>query len=314
MKFIELTVHTTTEGSELVADVLWDHTVYGVAISDVNDVIALQRDKRTYWDYMDDGLAARAGGDVLVKCFLPAEIAEEKISAIRGELDALRVRSEGIFRLGSLETGSREVDGDDWIDIWKKHFRPLHIGEKVVVCPEWIAYERKPEETVIRLDSNMAFGTGEHETTSMCLELLQKYLRAGDTVIDVGCGSGILGIAAVKLGAGFAYLTDIDYVAVQSAGHNSEKNGTADRTRIALSDLLEKSDVKGDLMLANITADILCRLAESIPRNLREGGTLILSGIIESKLRQVKEAYAVKGLTLLEERRKGEWFALAMRR
>ncbi len=314
MKFIELTIHTTTEGSELVSDILWNYTSYGVAICDVNDIIALQNDKRTFWDYMDDELAEQAGGDVLVKCFLPVDIAEQKMKEIVSDLDALRERSAGIFRLGSLETGKREVDGDDWIDIWKKHFRPIHIGARAVVCPEWIAYEPKPGEIVIKLDSNMAFGTGEHETTSMCLELLQKYLREGDTVIDVGCGSGILGIAAIKLGARFAYLTDIDYVAVRSAEHNSALNGTADKTKVALSDLLENADVKGDVMLANITADILCRLSESIPKNLKEGGTLILSGIIESKLAQVQAAYAEKGLMLLEKMRKGEWFALAFRR
>lgn len=314
MKFIELTIHTTTEGSELIADILWDYTNYGVAISDVNDVIALQNDKRTFWDYMDDDLCEQAGGDVLVKCFLPLDVADEKIREIVSDLDALRERSAGIFRLGSLETGRREVDGDDWIDIWKKHFRPIHIGKRVVVCPEWIKYEKKPDEIVIRLDSNMAFGTGEHETTSMCLELLQKYLKEGDTVIDVGCGSGILGIAAVKLGAKFAYLTDIDYVAVRSAEHNCLLNGTADKTKVALSDLLENAEIRGGLMTANITADILCRLSGSIPKNLQEGGTLILSGIIESKLEQVKRAYAEKGLCLIEQIRKGEWFALAMRR
>ena len=313
MKFIELTVHTTTEVSELVSDIMWNYTTYGVTICDVNDIIALQKDKRTFWDYMDDGLAEEAGGDVLVKCFLPVDIADENIRSIAADLDLLRERAAGAVRLGSLETGRREIDGDDWIDVWKKHFRPIHIGERVVVCPEWIEYEKKPGEIVVLLDSNMAFGTGEHETTSMCLELLQKYLKEGDEVIDVGCGSGILGIAAIKLGAKFAYLTDIDYVAVRSAEHNSALNGTAEQTKVALSDLLENADVQGDVMTANITADILCRLAESIPKNLKKGGTLILSGIIESKLGGVKEAYEEKGLTLVEQLRKGEWFALAFR-
>ncbi len=311
MKFIELTVHTATEGSELVSDILWNYTNYGVTICDVNDIIALQKDKRTFWDYMDDDLVEEAGGDVLVKCFLPVDIADENIRNILADLDALRERSAGIFRLGSLETGRREIEGDDWIDVWKKHFRPIHIGSRVVVCPEWIAYTPAEGEIVVKLDSNMAFGTGEHETTSMCLELLQKYLKEGDTVIDVGCGSGILGIAAVKLGAKYAYLTDIDYVAVRSAEHNSLLNGTAEKTKVALSDLLENADVQGEVMTANITADILCRLSESIPKNLRKGGTLILSGIIESKLAQVKDAYAAVGLTLREQLRKGEWFALA---
>ena len=159
----------------------------------------------------------------------------------------------------------------------------------------------------------MAFGTGEHETTAMCLELLQEYVKEGDVVIDVGCGSGILGIAAVKLGAKFAYLTDIDYVAVRSAEHNSERNGTSDKTKVALNDLLENADVRGRVMTANITADILCRLSESIPKNLEKGGVLILSGIIEPKLEQVIAAYENVGLSLIKQLRRGEWFALAMK-
>ena len=310
MKFIELTVHTTTEGSELVADILWNYTNYGVTVCDVNDIIALQRDKSTFWDYMDDDLTQKRE-DVLVKCYLPLDIAEENIRSVRADLDLLAERSAGFIALGTLETARREIEGDDWIDVWKKHFRPLHIGGRVVVCPEWIKYSPAEGEVVVLLDSNMAFGTGEHETTSMCLELLQKYLKEGDTMIDVGCGSGILGIAGVKLGARFAYMTDIDYVAVSSAAHNAALNGVEEKVLIDLSDLLEHAEVRGEVMTANITADILCRLSESIPKNLKEGGTLILSGIIQPKLQQVISAYEGIGLTLLEQRQKGEWFALA---
>ena len=310
MKFIEFTVHTTTEGSELVADIFWNYTNYGVTVCDYNDIVALQSDKRTFWDYMDDDVA-RPSGDVLVKCFLPVDIADENIRSIIGDIEELKERSA--FPLGTLETARREVDGDDWIDIWKKHFRPLHIGEKVVVCPEWIEYAPKEGEAVVRLDSNMAFGTGEHETTAMCLELLQLYLRPGDTVVDVGCGSGILGIAALLMGAGFAYMTDIDYVAVQSAAHNAALNGVDGRAKIALSDLLEDADVRGQVMTANITADILCRLAGSIPKNLCPGGPLILSGIIAPKLAQVIAAYEGVGLHLVKQLQRGEWYALAFR-
>lgn len=310
MKFIEFTVHTTTEGSELIADIFWNYTNYGVTVCDYNDIVALQSDKRTFWDYMDDDVA-RPSGDVLVKCFLPLDIADENIRSILGDIEELKERSA--FPLGTLETARREVDGDDWIDIWKKHFRPLHIGERVVVCPEWIEYAPKEGEAVVRLDSNMAFGTGEHETTAMCLELLQQYLRPGDTVVDVGCGSGILGIAALLMGAGFAYMTDIDYVAVQSAAHNAALNGVDGRAKIALSDLLEDADVRGQVMTANITADILCRLAGSIPKNLCPGGALILSGIIAPKLAQVIAAYEGVGLHLVKQLQRGEWYALAFR-
>ena len=311
MKYVELTVHTTSEASELVADALWNYSEGGVAVSDARDVIALVRGETgVYWDYLDDDLQ-NLPADVLVKGFFPPEKAEEDIRAVREQLEEMR--SRGGLNFGTLEMTQRIIDGDDWIDIWKKHFRPIHIGARVVIVPAWIDYTPEPDEVIVTLDSNMAFGTGEHETTSMCLEALQEVMQEGDVVIDVGCGSGILGIAAAKLGAKLCYLTDIDPVAVESARHNAEKNGVADRTIVAHSDLLADSSVKGDIVLANITAEVLARLAPDVPKNLKSGGTLILSGIIRDRLPLVREAFGAQGLRLVEERNKGEWYALIYR-
>ncbi len=312
MKYIELTVHTTSEASELVADVMWNYSDFGVTVCDVNDVLALQRDSTVFWDYMEDDLTANPRADVLVKCFLPPEEAEESVASIMREIASRRALSEGSIEFGSLEEVKREIEGDDWIDVWKKHFRPIHLG-RIVVVPEWISYEKQPDEEVVLLDSNMAFGTGEHETTSSCVELMQEYLKAGDTVIDVGCGSGILGISALKLGAGRAYLTDIDQIAVESATHNCQLNGVTGAT-VALSNLLDDSTVKGDLVLANITAEVLCLLAPSIPKNLKEDGTLILSGIITDRLEKVERAFEAVGLTVIVRKQKGEWHALVLRK
>ena len=311
MKFTEITVHTTSEASELIADALWNYTNYGVAISDVKDVIALQRDKAMYWDYMDESLLDN--GDVLVKAFITLEDTPKTLPLIREDIEILKERGKGFLNFGTLETTGKVVEGDDWLEIWRKHFRPLHIGERIVVCPEWIAYEKKPDEKVVKLDSNMAFGTGEHETTSMCLKLLQEYLTPRSVCIDVGCGSGILGISAIKLGAEFAYLTDIDDIAVKSATHNCKINGVSDKVKVAHSDLLSDAEIKGDIMLANITAEILCRLAPSIPKNLKDGGTLILSGIIESRLQTVKDAFGAQGLNIKKSIKEGEWYALSFR-
>jgi ribosomal protein L11 methyltransferase len=309
MKFTEITIHTTSEGSELVCDVLWGYTNYGVAISDVKDVIALQRDKAMYWDYMDESLTV--GGDVLVKAFIPLEDTPKLIPQIRKDLEQLRENGGEFISFGTFEMTKREVEGDDWLEIWRKHFRPLHIGDRIVVCPEWIEYTPKEGEEIVKLDSNMAFGTGEHETTAMCLKLLQQYLTPDSICIDVGCGSGILGISAVKLGAKFAYLTDIDDIAVKSANHNCQINGVADRVKVAHSDLLNDASITGDIMLANITAEILCRLAPSIPKNLKCGGILILSGIIESRLQMVLDAFTAQGLKPDKQLHEGEWFALS---
>lgn len=312
MKFTELTIHTTSEGSELVADVLWRYTNYGVAISDVKDVIALQRNKAMYWDYIDDSLT-KDGGEALVKAFVALNETENIVPLIRGDLEELKVNGGDFVSFGTLECTRRIVEGDDWIEIWKKHFRPLHIGEKIVVCPEWIKYEKQPDEQVVLLDSNMAFGTGEHETTSMCLKLLHEYITPQSVCVDVGCGSGILGISAVKLGAKFAYLTDIDDIAVKSATHNSEINGVSDRIKVVRSDLLGDAEINADLVFANITAEILCRLAPSVTAHLKRGGTLVLSGIIESRLDMVLDAFSAQGLKLEKQLKEGEWFALSFK-
>ena len=309
MKYIELTVHTSTEASELVADVMWGYTSYGVAISDVKDVAALQQDKSVYWDYIDESVTER-GGDVLVKCFLELDGTDEAARGIMREIYERKALAGLDF--GTLEETKREIDGDDWIDIWKKHFRPIPFG-KIVVVPEWIAYEKKGDEKVLLLDSNMAFGTGEHETTSLCIEFIERYLKAGDTCIDVGCGSGILGIAAALLGAKKCYLTDIDPIAVESATHNAQKNGVEALVEVTQSDLLGSATVQADLVFANITAEILIRLAPAIPNCLKKDGTLILSGILNDRVGLVKEAFGAVGLQTIAEKSKGEWSALVLK-
>ena len=313
MKYIELTIHTTTLGSEIIADIMWNYTDFGVTICDVADIIALQTAKDTqYWDYMDDDLTAQKDADVLVKCYIAEDVASQTIKSIMQDIQNAKELSGGAVEFGTLEDTKRSVDGDDWIDVWKKHFRPIHLG-KIVVVPEWIKYEKKEGEEVVLLDSNMAFGTGEHETTSSCVELMQEYITPDSVCIDVGCGSGILGISAIKLGAKKAYLTDIDPIAVTSATHNAELNGVSEKTVVALSNLLDDTDIAADVMMANITGEILAMLAPSIPKNLKGDGVLILSGIIESRLEMVKAAYEQVGMKVVLEKRKGEWFALVLK-
>ena len=310
MKFTEVTVHTTSEGSELVADVLWRYSNYGVAISDVKDVIALQRDKVMYWDYMDEELT-RDTGEALVKAFITVEDTPAYMPQIRADIDEMRENCGGCMPLGSLEITTRTVEGDDWIEIWRKHFRPIHIGGRVVVVPEWIKYEKQPEEVTVLLDSNMAFGTGEHETTSMCLELLQEYLTPQSVCLDVGCESVIVGRSAVLWGAKSAYPPDIDPVATDSAAQNCKLSGVADNCTVKRTDLIGESEIVGDIALANITADVLCRLAPTLPAHVREGGTLILSGIIKEKLSGVLQTFAAVGFELIKTANKGEWYAVA---
>ena len=314
MKFTELTTSTTTEAQELVADIMWNYTNYGVAISDVLDVVELLNDRKSTWDYVDDAVLKELNSKVtLVKAYIPLDITEETVKKINADLETLKENCKGNIETGSLETVKRIVDGDDWIEIWRKHYRPIELGN-VLICPAWI--ERKPKEGQIEviIDSNMAFGTGEHETTSMVLSLMQKFVSSAETVIDVGTGSGILGIAAAKLGAKKVVMTDIDYVAVKSAKHNCEINGVADKCEVDLNNLLDDKKITGDLVLANITADVLLILSDSIPAHVKKGGVLIMSGIIKSRVDDVVRRYTEIGFQLEERRDEGEWIALVMKK
>ena len=307
-KFIELTVTTTHIGGELVSDILWGYTDAGVVISDIEDVIALARDGRA-WDYADESIFS-ADKTVLVKAFFPIDTASEKIGAVVRDLETMKSNSP--LDLGTLETVKREIDGDLWREQWKEHFKPIPIG-KVVIVPEWIDYKEKDGEIKILLDSNMAFGTGEHETTSMCVDFLSKYVTAKDTVLDVGCGSGILGITASKLGAEKVIMTDIDECAVVATEHNMKLNGVTNGT-VMLKNLLDDESVKGNVIACNIMADVLIAFAPYIGKNLLDDGHVILSGILVDKLNAVKTAYLSAGFKFVEEKIKGEWSALVVKK
>lgn len=305
-KFIELTIKTTHIGGELVSDVLWGYTESGVVISDIQDVIQLARDGRA-WDYADEGIF-KADNTVLVKAYFPITTASETLKNVERDLALMKEQSP--LDLGSLETAKRQIDGDLWREQWKEHFKPIPIG-KVVIVPEWIEYKEKQGEIKVLLDSNMAFGTGEHETTSMCVEMLAKYVKANDTVLDVGCGSGILGITASKLGAKKVIMTDIDECAVTATEHNMRLNGIVNG-KVMLKNLLDDNSVKGEVVVCNIMAEVLIAFAPFIGGNLTENGIIILSGILVEKLELVKQAYLNAGFAFKEEKIKGEWSALVV--
>ena len=307
-KFIEITVSTTHIGGELISDLLWEYTDLGVVINDIEDVIALARDGRA-WDYADESIF-KADKTVLVKAYFPIDEAKEKISAFEKALYQMKENSP--LDLGTLETTKREIDGDLWREQWKEHFKPIPIG-KVVIVPEWINYQEKQGEIKILLDSNMAFGTGEHETTSMCVEMLEKYVSKDDTVLDVGCGSGILGISASKLGAKKVIMTDIDECAVVATEHNMKLNGVTNGV-VMLKNLLDDNTVKGDVIACNIMAEVLIFFAPHIGNNLNNNGVIILSGILVERLEAVKKAYLDAGFEFVEQKIKGEWSALVVKK
>ena len=304
-EYTEITVSTTHEGSELVADILWNFTDGGVAIADIEDVKDLYRTGKT-WDYVDEKVL-KSGGEVLVKAYvLKSDV--KSVAAIERAL--IELKRKAVIPVGTLETVKRTVDGDEWKEQWKKHFKPIHIG-KIVVVPEWIKYNCTAGEIPVYIGSNMAFGTGEHETTSMCVKFLGKYVKRGMTVADVGSGSGILGITAAKLGASKVVMTDIDEYAVQASKYNSELNGVKN-AEILLKNLLDDDKVKADIIVANIMAEILISFAPNIGKNLTDGGKIILSGILADRLDKVKAAFIAAGFKYVESETEGEWSALIM--
>ena len=306
-KFWEITVKTTHEASELVSDLLWQYTDLGVAVFDIQDVIALEKSGKA-WDYADESIY-KADQTVLVKAFFNYD---DNQGIKNFELDLIDLKNNAVFNVGSLETTKREVDGDLWREQWKENFKPIHIG-KVVIVPEWIKYDAKDGEIKVLLDSNMAFGTGEHETTSMCVEFLDKYVNVSDTVIDVGCGSGILGITASKLGAKHVIMTDIDECAVTATTHNMQLNNVTNGV-VELKNLLDDTTVKGEVIVCNIMAEVLIAFAPYIGANLLDGGVIILSGILADRLEKVKKAYLDAGFIFAEEKIKGEWSALVVKK
>ena len=306
--FIELTISTTHIGGDLISDLLWDYTDSGVVISDIEDVIALAKDGRA-WDYADSSIFS-ADKTVLVKAYFPKESAYETIKEVEQKL--LQMKKDSPLDLGSLETVKREIDGDLWRHQWKEHFKPIKIG-KIVIVPEWIEYKKQDDEITVLLDSNMAFGTGEHETTSMCVGFLEKYVKISDIVLDVGCGSGILGICASKLGAKEVIMTDIDECAIVATNHNMQLNQVSNG-KVMLKNLLDDNTVKGNVIVCNIMAEVLIAFAPYISNNLLDDGIIILSGILVERLDAVKKAYLSAGFKMQEQNIKGEWSALVLKK
>ncbi len=307
MKYFEISIKTTHEAQELVCDILYGYTEEGVSVNDFEDVIELEKAGKT-WDYVDEKVLER-DEFVTVKAYVKID-EEEKIEQIKKDLALLKENCP--FDVGELSLEKEVIDGDRWREDWKKNFKPIHLG-KIVIVPGWIEYESKEGEIPVIMDSNMAFGTGEHETTSMCVEYLAKYVSGNETVLDVGCGSGILGICASKLGAKEVIMTDIDECAITSTEHNMEVNGVKNGT-VLLKNLLDDNTVKGDIIVCNIMAEVLIAFAPYIGGNLKDNGLIILSGILTDRMDKVISSYEENGFTLVDKKIKGEWSCLVLQK
>lgn len=312
MKWIEVTVDTSREAADAVSELFFSMGCQGVSVKDDNDIAEALRAGK-YWDYVDESLLCRASESVLVTSFFMEEEYEVRVKELEEGLSRLSKSFSGAsVSCGPLKVKTALLDDSDWENNWKQYYKPITVN-RLQIVPEWLKDQRDENLIPIYLDPGMAFGTGEHETTRMCLELLQELEPKDKTVYDIGCGSGILGIASVLLGAKAAHLSDIDPTSVLTAEKNAEKNRVRGRLTVSLSDLLSSgSGEKADIVVANISADILIRLSESISKVLKTGGAVVLSGIINRRLAEVEEAYMKAGFKLVGERTVGDWSAVSL--
>ena len=313
MDWLEAVVHTTTMGADIVSEVLMNAGAIGTAIEDRYDVTSSKKSDGM-WDMIDEDVLKHMSEDVLVKAYFKSDAsAPETLHLVEQKLGEIAKMDMG-FDMGSLTLDTQGVREQDWAENWKKYYKPFRAGERLVIKPSWEAYEPKEGDLVLELDPGMAFGSGTHETTSMCLELLEDAMHGGESVIDVGTGSGILAIGAAMLGAKDVLAIDIDPVAVRVAKENIEHNHLSDRVRAVEGNLLASSDGVCDLCVANIIADVICMFAQPLVEHIVPGGLFICSGIIKEREQDVVNALTAADYTILETKRKGEWVAMLSRR
>ena len=323
MKYIEFKVHASRQGIEQVTAMYLRMGIDQVSIDDPADMEDILNKKNEYgWDYVDDDLKKGLDREPTISIYFEdTEENREKIQQLKLQVMMLKSKElEGLFGwdvdFGRLYAEDIIVDDADWKDKWKEYFKPVRITDRLVVKPTWEEYEPNDGEKVIQIDPGMAFGTGTHETTSLCLKLMEKYL--GDEpqdkeVLDVGCGSGILSIAAALLGCRSVTGVEIDEDAVRVAEENVELNGIGDRVEILQGDLTEGIESKADIIVANLIADLVMTLSKSAKEHLKDGGIFISSGILLEKKGIVSDAVKEAGFEIIEIAEDGEWCAIAAR-
>ncbi|CAM2077767.1 MULTISPECIES: 50S ribosomal protein L11 methyltransferase [Clostridia] len=301
--WIEVRVITKSEALEPISGIFYSLDCKGVAIEDPEDILGREQGPLT-WDFADINVLEHKGKVAVVKAYFAEEDnIEDVLQYVNERLTELK---EMGLDLGEAKVEHEKMHEEDWANTWKQYYKPSKVGEKIVVKPIWEEYEAKDGELVVDLDPGMAFGTGTHETTRMCIQALERYVKEESTVFDVGCGSGILAIAAAKLGAKLAVGVDLDPVAVESSIENVGYNNL-NNIEILHGNLVEVIDGKADIVVANILAEIICILTDDVKRVLKDGGIFITSGIIHDRVDMVCEKLEATGFEVIEKNRDGEW-------
>ncbi|MFP7221985.1 50S ribosomal protein L11 methyltransferase [Priestia filamentosa] len=307
MKWSEICIHTTNEAIEPISNILHEAGASGVVIEDPTDLV--KEYDTTFGeiyqlnseDYPDDG--------VIVKAYLPLNsFLPETVDGIKESINGLLSYN---FDLGLNKVTISEVHEEEWATAWKKYYHPVKISQRFTIVPTWEDYEPvSTDELIIELDPGMAFGTGTHPTTVMSLQALEATVQKGDTVIDVGTGSGVLSIGAALLEASHVRAYDLDEVAVKSARENTELNSVNKVVTVGQNNLLNGVEGQADIIVANILAEIIVRFVDDAYKLVKNGGTFITSGIIMNKKEEVKEALTKAGFLIEEVMVMEDWVAI----
>jgi len=307
VKWTEISIHTTQEAIEPVAHILHEAGASGVVIEDPE---VLKRDfsagdygelyQLNPDDYPAEGVIVK--GYLQVNSFLG-----ETVDEIKEQLNNLLIHN---INLGLGTVTLTEVHEEDWAHAWKKYYKPVKITNRITISPSWEEYQAENnDEIVIELDPGMAFGTGTHPTTVLCIQALEKVVQPGDEVIDVGCGSGVLSIAAVRLGAKKVLAFDLDEVAVKVTKENIKMNGLSTQVEVKQNNLLDHVQGQYDLVVANILAEVILRFVDQAYQTVKPGGYFLTSGIIGQKKDEVKESLVKHGFTIVETLLMEDWVA-----
>lgn len=311
MQYKMAVITTSHEGIEHISNLLITIGVGGFEVCDSEDFKEFLESKTPAYDYIDDNLMKLASQRTLIKFYTANnDQGVETINLVEKALMELK-SSELSHILGTLELSITLVDDSNWKDNWKKYYKPMLIGDNLIVSPAWENVET--DKILLKIDPGMAFGTGSHETTSLCLEFIQQQDLVDKKVLDVGCGSGILSQASVLLGAKSACGCDIDDAAVSCAVSNAKLNGIADKVTYYNGNLIEKITGKYEIVVANIVADVIMMLTNDIKTVICNNGIFISSGIIVERINEVKQHIEACGFEVLEIREKRGWAAILAR-
>ena len=317
MKWLQLCIDTAREGLEPLETMLTAMGIDGIEIEDEEDFKQFLENNEKYWDYVDDDLMAEKAGKCRIKFYLADdEDGIAQVAHVRIAMEQVKANNAG-KNLGPMILTLEHVEDADWENNWKQYYQPIEIGQRLIIVPEWLQAETNGRTPLI-LDPGLAFGTGSHATTRMCLKQLDKRIQGGERVLDLGCGSGILSIAALCLGAKEAMACDIDEKAADVAYENAALNNIGKETYTVLAgDILTDDKLRTaigggyDVVLANIVADVIIALAPAVRGLLAENGVFLCSGIIDTRAEEVAGKLKEAGLKIVETTTEEGWYAFA---